>query len=824
MRLITITDIRRRIRGLREQETTLSNAIFIESANTLSQSGRSNDIKRLIESMTTSSAIIPFRTYIKLYDALVEKGNVSEIKKMGTFIAEETMPKVRDANQTLQLIHRRLGRTKSKVNNTSYIHKAQDALQNSLAKAAADSAPRGELFSTPGTTVHVSTQETPEEAANECYRMMYENLEIYSHCDRVLENYDRVSKRFNLEILFNENTRRNGIYDTVVELCTRIDTYSMPTAVKFNTVIETALYGLEINNIEYTRNEILEAAIEYFLFKEDGLSSCKSIIDTTLFFDKNEDTKGIDVLMEDEPEDNTKPSISESVMSFCVPINEDMKTTDDGEADFEEIFNDFKKKELDKDPTKDNKLKNLITKLYSKNVKDVVDGTPKLFRWVRSFFILGSAAVPVIGPVLAAVSYIADRFITIDAERKEVEQMVICFNRELEAANNKLASTSDEQTRERLEKYIKSLSDGVYTIRNYYDKLFDDNENHPDSYTLGVEDKYGDDDFFMNEALLNHIYNMLEKESEFIDINQPSVLTEDTVYRLVRFGKLGNEDIINIATAAAKFPDCFYKDSVIKAIKDSMQDITNGNRDFDTMIDKYIAADSLSNALTVIKSTEPEQPTENLNEALFNAEFILEVNAAICTLIRNMNDDRNSTIFEASFTNTIRMASMKLKNAMTKASDKEKSMSRNLDAALNNFTKSIETSLTNDNREAVIKGSILPSASKVIKIALSLAAMGGAVGAIAGASVGIATAVIGLIGYLACSAKFKAKERQMVIDEIEIELKICQKYIDIAEQKNDMKALRELLSIQRNLERQHQRIKYKMKVDFGQKYYDAKAD
>ena len=64
----------------------------------------------------------------------------------------------------------------------------------------------------------------------------------------------------------------------------------------------------------------------------------------------------------------------------------------------------------------------------------------------------------------------------------------------------------------------------------------------------------------------------------------------------------------------------------------------------------------------------------------------------------------------------------------------------------------------------------------------------------------------------------------MVLDEIEIELKICQKYIDIAEQKNDMKALRELLSIQRNLERQRQRIKYKMKVNFGQKYYDAKAD
>ena len=63
----------------------------------------------------------------------------------------------------------------------------------------------------------------------------------------------------------------------------------------------------------------------------------------------------------------------------------------------------------------------------------------------------------------------------------------------------------------------------------------------------------------------------------------------------------------------------------------------------------------------------------------------------------------------------------------------------------------------------------------------------------------------------------------MVIDEIEIELEMCEKYINIAEQKNDMKALRQLLTTKKELERQRQRIKYKMRVDFGQKYYDSKA-
>ena len=62
----------------------------------------------------------------------------------------------------------------------------------------------------------------------------------------------------------------------------------------------------------------------------------------------------------------------------------------------------------------------------------------------------------------------------------------------------------------------------------------------------------------------------------------------------------------------------------------------------------------------------------------------------------------------------------------------------------------------------------------------------------------------------------------MLIDEIDIEIKMCDKYIEIAEQKNDMKALKQLMITKRDLERQQQRIKYKMRVQLGQKYYDPK--
>ena len=159
------------------------------------------------------------------------------------------------------------------------------------------------------------------------------------------------------------------------------------------------------------------------------------------------------------------------------------------------------------------------------------------------------------------------------------------------------------------------------------------------------------------------------------------------------------------------------------------------------------------------------------------------------------------------FTNTLKLALTRLKNTAMKLSDKEKQISNSIDVSVNNVSKGLEAAVANDNREAIIKGRILPSASKTIKIALATGAAW---------AVNPALAVIGAIGAFACSAKLKAKERQLVLDDIEIELKMCERYLRLAEEKNDMKAIRQIEITQRNLQRQQQRIKYKMKVTYKQ--------
>ena len=163
-------------------------------------------------------------------------------------------------------------------------------------------------------------------------------------------------------------------------------------------------------------------------------------------------------------------------------------------------------------------------------------------------------------------------------------------------------------------------------------------------------------------------------------------------------------------------------------------------------------------------------------------------------------------------TNTLKLAMNRLKNTATKLSDKEKQISNNIDVAVGNVSKGIEKSMMNDSRESIIKGSVLPSASKCIKMALVLGVEW---------AINPAIAVITALGAFACQKRLSSKERQLVLDDIEIELKMCERYMRQAEDKNDMKAVRQIEQIQRNLQRQQQRIKYKMKVIYNQNVPNA---
>jgi hypothetical protein len=155
--------------------------------------------------------------------------------------------------------------------------------------------------------------------------------------------------------------------------------------------------------------------------------------------------------------------------------------------------------------------------------------------------------------------------------------------------------------------------------------------------------------------------------------------------------------------------------------------------------------------------------------------------------------------------NSIALALKGLASKFKEMDQKQKEASRNLDSAVRSFTNATKRAFTNDRREAIIKGSVVPSFSRCIKSGIVLAALG--------IVATPAVAVIAGIGGLALSKKLNKRERIMLLDEIETELEVVDKELAIADSNNNMQKYRTLLQYKKELQRQYQRIKYNLKID-----------
>ena len=494
-------------------------------------------------------------------------------------------------------------------------------------------------------------------------------------------------------------------------------------------------------------------------------------------------------------------------------------------TDFNKILDDFK---ASNDEHKESKLKMLVNKLYSKNVDNIVDGTPSLLSYIRTFFIIGTFAVPVVGPVIGIVAFIADRIVALHMDRENTLKMRAAFQKEIRATDKKIDSTKDSEKRSRLEEYRKSLMDAYDKIDEYYSDLLSEKEmdekfENPDDDDIRMRSSgsmSGDDfsDFDFGDDL-----NDFDDDDDFENMDEASryIVYTSKLANILEFQcihKTFNQEacrvmiskypsfIKELADVAIKFPTIIDPRDLRRSIDDIRSDAKINNMHIG-VIEKYDldnAYNDLDRAIDNQKATRPRDITFESYKLGVAIEITRTLNEVYSSCMYY------SPIMEASFMNTIKLASEKLKQSFQKLSDKEKTISRNLDVSVNNFAKAAEKSMTDDNREAILKGSVLPKASKIVKLAIANIGIGVLIDPV--------VAVIGTLGYLGVSAHMKNKQKRAILDEIEVELKMCQKYIDLAESKNDLKSLKKLYTIQRSLERQKAKIMYNLKTK-GESYH-----
>lgn len=914
---LSIVDVRNRIRNIPGEVDLTRRNNFDSQAEAAIESGFISKITYCMEcALADSSHSMSESSMYNLFDALCEKGNVSQINKYGNIIIKEYVNRSRDAKETQTYLKQKLGRVKGKMNlDNSIVNKNLNSISNAIQQSIDDIKSNLHNNLQPAASfVQSITPQNPspdnaspkEEAALNAYEGMLEAATKLVAIDRILENYNRVSKRFNIDKIIQENTMVNGISDTAIEVAKLIETYDMPVKARYNTCLETMWYGLHKNSFSFEESELVTTITDYYMAIGENTVVCRSVLEGSVVFDKIDygTDKDLDVILDDDeiieeaklsskerkaikdkdygipskrkypmpdeshvrsaiqmfnhcdkedeaelaknikkkirtygmsvevgPENRFSKYYSSKNEAFASEIAEDSiweySTYNCGypiveaKVNYKEIMNKYK---TSNDADKPNKLKDIIRRLYAGRIEDSVDELPDFLKYIRGVFVVGGIAIH---PIVGAIVFLGDQLLGMHMQREEAIKARNAFKAELKATDKKIESCKNSEEKKNLQEYRKSVYDVYQKLDQYYesllndeelDKKYDEDETIADTSIGDVnldDDDFADfdfGDFDFNDEDFGDLDNFEEGARALKYVALIGALTErydsmeNTSFDQAKLHKI-IELYPSIATSLLDVvktsPEIISKDALSFAINDVKSDAKIGVTKLD-YTDKY-DLDNVYRNLGIM--FDQNHKTSDIFEEAMRLTGKLQI-------IIGLNEMYESSMYktpltEASVLNSIKLASEKVRKGLQKLSDKDRTISKNIDVSANNFKKSAEKALTTNNREAVIKGSVIPSASKTIKLAIAAGGL---------ALIDPAIAVIGILGYIGCTKSLQQKQRQQILDEIEIELKMCQKYIEVAESKNDLKALKKLYEIQRNLERQRGKVKYHMNLK-GEKYY-----
>lgn len=754
------------------------------------------------------------------------------LNTLGTYIISEAN-KVRNADQLKRSLKMRLGRLNNKITTktTNKFDSVTNAVQRSISNLT-NTLPSS-VIKTPMTT---TSSGGSDEVSMESYVLLsaYGVASKNNSCDRIIENYKKINKRYGVNQIIAEMTDSTEIYEVSMRMANFMDTYNLPFKDKYSIALECLYYGMESHRIHPKPSTVIDAVTDYFIFtrglSESELYDIMDVSTKSIVFDSPEfDTLGYLNLQdaEDSPESSyidipqlvsqyTGDGISESIASKIELKKAEGEviggtlaaSAKKGIVDGKNAVKDDKlknqidefRKNCNKDPndkTLPTKFKSLISSIFSKTPEQIIFEMPNLLGVIRAFIIIGALAIH---PIVGLLSFITSEILKVHYSRKSLDKIISAYKNEIKLVEGKLEKKDNED----LQKYLDELKKDLDKIETYEREMYTDEENDerdeakwaaesesndndssPDS---DEEDDWDDMDWSdideQTSISINNIATIMESLIEPLKNRDVSGLIKDNIVKL-------SPDVIDtIADFSITVPVILERKPLCSTIEEYRNDLRKSSRQTKS-IDDYIKINRLNEAIYKLNNAPM---TYNTSVSLYDCEKVL-------TLLDEMvKFDQSIYITEMDFINNIKIAMNNIKRDAVKLSDAEKRTSKNIDMSLGSIAKGINDCMKADARDRVAAEKILPPASKCIKYAIATGAAW---------AVNPALAVLGVVGKIFCDKKFEHKFKQQALDDIEVELKIVKRKIDEAENNNAKSdELRELYKIERELERQKQRIKY----------------
>lgn len=752
-------------------------------------------------------------------------GTPAEITDMGAYIAEEVLHKVRDGSQAEECVHRKIGWVKRKLHEkiTNRLDDAKAAIHQAKqnVKDGVEDIKNKDKEQIDKVKSALTPKEKKEKAVDEAFDRLLKTCVVIEQCDRVLANHKKLCNRFNIDTIIREAViNEDNLSDCVYELCTYIDTYRMPFGVKYNVALENIMYCLDKNAIPYHPSDIANTVTDYFLMNtpidEGVLHDMRYILTKNKFYSEQDLADVAYIYNKQIVTESADPEDEIALLEKALDSKSGNKTR--------ELINNFK---LLPNKTVEG-LKALVKKMYVKDADNIIEETVNIFALIRAFIIIGATAID---PILGIVSLITDFFVAMEMNRKDADKIIIRYEREINKIERKIEKAKNEGTKAKLKKYRDKLKDDLRKIENHAEDLFNDEENEKRSDKAmerqtkrelknAAKDGSDNDDFDFSwddtkfEAAELQAVAKIELIDRIIEQLQdwnPKQITEQVARHLY---EMPLDDVDNVVSIAAAYPLMFETTHLSNALE-SAKELARKESSYDKYVkiacyDENIA--KLANPTALEESSlEFNQLYTRYDNLTFACEAIKEALASYSeSVVAEADDSGQPKKKGVSALTKLKLAAENIKKGIQKGVDIDRNVSRRIDMSMDTLAKNYDRALASSNREAVIKGTILPSASKVLHIAIA-----------SGAAwlVNPALAVIGLLGYIGASVKHRKKERQMIMDEIEVELNMCDRYIRLAEEKNDMKAVRSLLQTKRALEKQRGLLKYHANIELGKPLY-----
>lgn len=797
---------------------------------------------------------------LEVFSIIAENDNDSNIRNAGNLIESKIIPKLRNAKQTNSLNNYKRGWIKHR--HTSMLNDTKDN-ESAVSRAKSNGGYLGnslhpnrkykrdiygrKMGETKKASEDNNNQENKDETptvAEECFDRFIQAAYINEQCDRVINNHNKLIKRYNLEsIVRNCPTSDSSLQECMYNICGLIDTYDIPFGVKYSIALENMMFLMTKNCVPVSNSFIVETVTDYFLMSEindDRLHDMKYIIENSKFF-SDEELSNVsylcvneeDIINAIENEDDIAPIEENKIHDMFLKYKQKRTVTLKKKQKVESLkikkaIHDFKKSNKKSIES----FKAAISRIFVNSPEGIINELPDIFAFVRLGTVIGSFAI---NPLLGVITMITGFFLKMKVSRERMAKVVAQYAAERDKYKKKMNETDDEKKKEKYEKLYKQYKKDTEKLEDYENELYTEAENDK-----RMEEKYakeaeasGDDDF-------NFDFDMDFSFDEQTAIEYTNMMA--TLYEQVSFKKanlmntiknnislMSNDDIYNITEAIKLCNDVFDCPRYVTILEDELVR-TRNNRGDGIYLSSIQRADAIKNCIYDIEKIKYNSllesafiPDENTNSLVFIEAMYENLkckNELIQDTLELVTRYKNSAVNESkensgmSFISKLKIASENLKRSMFKLKDKDKQLSMKLDSELNRTMKSAKKAMISDSRENIIKGTFLPSASKCIHIAIA-----------SGAAylVNPVLAVIGLLGFIGCSKSINEKERNLILDDIDIEISMCDKYMKLAEDKDDLAAVREIMKTKRDLERQRARILYNKKYIFkGKKSYDMK--